>query len=452
MISRATTVAASPVAFLIFFAACSNCGGGGSAPSSVDANDSSLPDTGTFEDRAVTDAQPAGYSTEGWVHLDFDPQFDCGFYAAPDKTRMPQPIEWQPCESVVAATGMVCRDMKFNWAPPTGALAGSMMAPASDAWVDSDGKAWLAFSRVSGGARYDLVAEADGPVHTAIRQPAQDCYLTTASLREGKVVFNASRRSRSGGKETVHRSGAIGGSVDAVPSVLDSATDGIVRAYIAGAASYFWLPDRLVRAWAPASSPTKVVVEDPGEISAPQFVGDSLLFQVGNLQYERIKAFSVADGARDLVSFGNDVSKQAADIGTDGKDMVWTEASGRSAAGEPWAAIDIVTSPFTTDSAKVQKRRLRSESGTVGAAPFIVGCGYAAHAFSSTRDGTGQRVVRLSDGRSWRLTTLFGTPRWQWMGVLAITCEELFIGVSLGSEFQVARVRLDSLGTGEAAD
>jgi hypothetical protein len=161
--------------------------------------------------------------------------------------------------------------------------------------------------------------------------------------------------------------------------------------------------------------------------------------------------YSPSDGARDLISFGNDVSANATAFGTDGIDMVWIEATGRATTSAAWTTIDIMTSPFTSDASKVQKRRLRSEKGSIYEA-FAVGCGYAAHNYSSVELGNGVRVVRLSDGHSWRLSNvggdgsglLFNTPR-------AITCDDVFVNIDDG-HVNTLRIRLDSLGSGEAAD
>jgi hypothetical protein len=190
---------------------------------------------------------------------------------------------------------------------------------------------------------------------------------------------------------------------------------------------------------------------DPGQGGGFVFAGDVLFFTIGDLYFRRIKVYAPDAGLNDFVSFGNDVAANAADLGTDGKDMVWTEAFGRAAPGDAWTTINIMTAPFTADPSKLQKRRLRSEIGGLGIEPYTVGCGYAAH---YVRDkAAGQRLVRLSDGRSWRLKGISENGfAYAVQETLAITCEELFFRSGTEENFNVARVRLDSLGPGEPAD
>ncbi|MGH7328711.1 MAG: hypothetical protein ACREJX_10210, partial [Polyangiaceae bacterium] len=91
-------------------------------------------------------------------------------------------------------------------------------------------------------------------------------------------------------------------------------------------------------------------------------------------------------------------------------------------------------------------RRLRSEQTPPGDRPFVVGCGYAARQESDAL-GDGVRIVRISDGRSWRLGTQpesLDTP-------LAINCAEIFINVSQ-LDSNLVRIRLDSLGPGDPPD
>jgi hypothetical protein len=202
----------------------------------------------------------------------------------------------------------------------------------------------------------------------------------------------------------------------------------------------------------------KLVITDPGEVRGQRFVGDTLFFEVTDTAYGRIKTFSVDGGLNDLVSFGNDIAKNARDFGSDGVDMVWSEGTGRSSPGAtPFDDVAIMTAKFTTDAAVVAatKRRIGSEPGMIGDKNFVVGCGFAAHDYYGGALGAGTRLVRLSDGRSWRFTRFpseDGGMPFNFAGALAITCEELFIRFSHAGQFNVARIRIDSLGPGEPAD
>jgi hypothetical protein len=131
------------------------------------------------------------------------------------------------------------------------------------------------------------------------------------------------------------------------------------------------------------------------------------------------------------------------DLGTDGKDLVWIEASGRTTDTGPFDTYTIMTAPYTTEPGSVVSRRLRTEQGPdFDVVYFQVGCGYAARS-----NGEHIRVVRLSDGQSWVLTNALTDP-WGWTEPLAVTCTELFATVRNSGVTRLARVRLDSLGPG----
>lgn len=105
-----------------------------------------------------------------------------------------------------------------------------------------------------------------------------------------------------------------------------------------------------------------------------------------------------------------------------------------------------MTAPYSEDPSVVAstRRRLRSQDGTgFGAAPWIVGCGYAARS-----NGADTRIVRIADGRSWVLPSVTGSLHWS--SPVALTCEELFVrAAEAGTNVMtIARVRLDSLGPG----
>jgi hypothetical protein len=106
-----------------------------------------------------------------------------------------------------------------------------------------------------------------------------------------------------------------------------------------------------------------------------------------------------------------------------------------------------MTAPYTTEPGAVASRRVRTEQGPgFDVVYFQVGCGYAARS-----NGEHIRVVRLSDGQSWVLSNAL-TDAWGWTEPLALTCTELFATVRSSGVTRLARVRLDSLGSGIAPD
>lgn len=426
-------IASALIAALAPFAACSD----GFSGRPGDAGDGA--DTSTDE-RRLGDAGPEDsapdFNTDGWARVDHP---NCSFWAAPTPEKMPPPLEWEPCSSSVLPAGLACRQLRDGL--------------ATTGWVNGDGKAWLGARLAFKGSSLEVVAEADGGVHQAMTYSPGDCVITSTSLLDHKVIYMAVRPK---GQAALEERGAVGGEVDAVPLSLEHWDDGKPRAYRAGGKSYLALgPENAVRPWTPGAPPLgTVALTDPGQIFPSRFVGDELFYEIGNLSYSRIKVYSPASGARDLISFGNDIAANATDFGTDGIDMVWLEAFGRASTSQPWTTINIMTSKFTSEAANVQKRRLRSEKGAIGAVPFTVGCGYAVHDFSSLEEGNGARIVRLSDGHSWRLSQVLvdGGSYFQFQRPHAITCDEVFLAVNDGGASRTVRIRLDSLGPGEPAD
>jgi hypothetical protein len=439
----AVIIAAGGTAFALF----ASCSAPDAAAPRADAAPDSAADV-SWKDVNVESAETGPtFNAEGWVRLDYP---NCNLYAAPSADKMPTPLVWESCPSIVAPLGLACRQIRHSWAAPTS--GGTVDIGVVDGRVDPNGKAWLALGYSAGGYAVKTVSEADGPVHQAVSYIRGQCSVTTASLANSKSTWMIVRpKSQTSAEEN----GAIGGDVDGVPLTLEHWADGAARSYYAGPVSYFALgPDNAVRSWVPAAPALgNIVLNDPGQLLPRTFVGEDFFYDVGDESYGRIKVYSPAKGARDLISFGNVISKNAVSFGTDGVDMVWIEASGRAAVSDPWTTIDIMTAKYTTDASAIQKRRLRSEGAAAGVQRFTVGCGYAAQYLSTPGDGNIVRIVRISDGRSWKLSEISGDGGlWLFQVPYAITCEEIFLSVRSAGRSNVARVRLDSLGAGELAD
>lgn len=155
--------------------------------------------------------------------------------------------------------------------------------------------------------------------------------------------------------------------------------------------------------------------------------------------------WTAAGGVQELLS-------SAADLGTDGHDLVWLEGR-RDPAGERFTDIRVVTAPFTTDPARLRPRVVRGEASAhlFGTSAFVVGCGHAARAMF---DGAGRHaveVIRLADGATWQLPDVPASV-WGYRAPLALSCDELFARVyerpaaGQPGHVNVARVRLEGLG------
>ncbi|MGC4119307.1 MAG: hypothetical protein QM765_33020 [Myxococcales bacterium] len=186
------------------------------------------------------------------------------------------------------------------------------------------------------------------------------------------------------------------------------------------------------------------------KLEAPVLAAGAVFWQASNLRHSKVQVYTPSGGVADFLAAGESSGRGVADFGTDGKDMVWIEARGGPVRPEEdvdrarddgrYEHVSILTAPFTTAPTAIRARRLREESGSdFGTSGFVVGCGYAA------RLGAEQlRVVRLSDGRSWSLRSGAG---WRWSSPMAMTCQELFVRVSVEGRIRLARVRLEASST-----
>ncbi len=185
----------------------------------------------------------------------------------------------------------------------------------------------------------------------------------------------------------------------------------------------------------------------------PRAHGPSLVLRPGetpfgrrgtsNFEREELVSFALRRSAR---SFARQVGGRTQSCEERGA-LVWLEGFGRTDASGPFLNANIMAALFTSDPGSLQPRRLRSEDGTgMGVSPFVVGCGHAAR-----KATTGIRLVRLTDGQAWFFASS-NTDKWQWIELVAITCNELFVSAHIAKppfgHYNLAPVRLDSLGPG----
>lgn len=430
---------------------CSNSSDNGSPTDAGPSRDSSK-DTSVSNLDAGTTSDSGSFSLAGWVTV---PGSDsaCGFLTAPSGApNVPPPIAWESCDSRIKEVDggtLSCRQMADNWnsGVPTGTLPfGFTWSAFEDA---SNGRTTVAIERAASGVGLYLVADVDGPVRQAIAATSPSCDLGEfSSVSANSVIYNFEKLSSS---HTLLSGGAIGGAFGSPQTLRSYSSPGGLE-YAAGTTifSEFGSKGFDLGALADGHQVSVLSTAAPGTPSEFQFEQDALFFSVSNLDYGRVQFATSDAGVADFIAFGAVTTNYAADFGTDGTDMVWTEASGHPDGGtNPWTTISTMTASFTTNPATITKRRLRSQSTYgLGTDPFVVGCGYAAHQ-TSDLDGTGLRVIRLSDGRSWRL--LNGSVTWN--APVAISCSELFVNVNFGpTALNLVRIRLDSLGAGDPAD
>jgi hypothetical protein len=302
-----------------------------------------------------------------------------------------------------------------------------------------------------------VVADADGPVHSAFLEsvPAtMGCMMAIpesfGGVHEGKYAGNILGTDPQANYGSVFPEAMWGGDLDQLrPQVLLSWPASIGHA-IAVSSKHFcaYQSDGAV-SMAPWGGPLSTVypaanVVGGAQQTALEIWGDWATWESGDGTYHSRLAWSPASGTYHYFWYGGDASQGATGLGTDLKDMVWTFASTAGAA--------VMTAPYAQDPSTIQPKRLRSYIGHV-IEPWIVGCGRAAHMVTPGK----VMIVRLSDGYSWLLSTTsctgpgaangycFGKP-------YALTCDELFVRGGIGLAANIARVRFNALGAGMPPD
>ena len=179
--------------------------------------------------------------------------------------------------------------------------------------------------------------------------------------------------------------------------------------------------------------------------------GKHVLFNVSQGGRTYVMSWDPEHGERPLLRWYGDPLQGAGNLGSDGKDMVWTYAVRKVASTHyTFDEFTMMKGPHTTDPAVLQAaaKPVRPEYDPVffpGAA-YAVGCGYAAHATK----GSHLVVVRLSDGAGWVVKRLPqpDTDKWHFGQALGVTCDEVFVRAAVGMPniASIARISIASLG------
>ncbi len=463
-------------------AACSDCGAdpadgaGGSATLSTSSSTSdttaSSSATSTTATATTGSVDPNGCSIlpyppevpDGWIEWT-DWSCDCRLYIPGSKAAMPAAVEWEPCPP--AFGDVDCRRMK-PWTT-------AKVATAVRAWADKnpDGSAILKFRRVAADAPnpyvVDLVADADGPVRSAIMWPPASvkkaanfenpgCNTYVENLAEGHDVSKVDGDSIQGDYLTTEHEGAIARAIDdPAPRVLAHYVDDKTYGWDVSANWVFRseLPSFSFYAMPWSMTPETFVTSpavDPDHLHSDAHevpIGDALFWVTNSDAFAGINVWDPVNGARPFIRWPGDTTKGAADFGTDGADMVWSYGEGQIPNQEfGYEVQSIMTAKFTTDPAAVVAKRLRSFQGRVGMYPFQVGCGYAA-VQGNLYD---LWIVRLSDSVAWHVTGPGGGVNALDGGPIGVTCDDVFVLGHFGGQSNIARFRISSLGPGMPPD
>ncbi len=391
----------------------------------------------------------------GWETWD-DFASICPFCVPASKEALPAPITWEACDPLAGMpTG--CRTMKVSW--PILGTVGPFSSSFSADVVEPD-KVDLSFSRLSlvepQPYVMDLVAEADGPVLSAMidaRAKIEGCHLSHREIRHGKAAFYIWGDTPKAQPKDSPPGAVIGGVLSELHPEILAQWDTWSGAGIVTTDAYWGTYDASKIELAAWSGPLKIVYTS-GDAGGLQQVRlnlwhDLALWRSSNLTYAGVMAWTAKDGVYPFITFPGDPSRGVYSMGTDGIDMVWLYGEEKGPGQGPYVKCSVMTSPFTRDPKLLKPKRLRSFPGDCREVDeWAVGCGHAAH-----DAGTGTMVVRLSDGVSWVIKNGATKPDFfSFQDAIAVTCKEVFVHTYLGSVANIGRVKLDALGPGTPPD
>lgn len=383
---------------------------------------------------------------------------DCPIWVPGQKGKLPDPVEWEPCPSPGPANS-TCKRMKTPWTKTT-ALSISIFPKF---WFDAkQNRALLQFGRIyiddhkESKKRLRLVADADGAILNAYFESSFNCALSDQSIEGGRYALRITPPSPPSPSQL---EGALAGEVGKPPdTALQYPVEDLFANYQVSSDWLLrwgklltgrpWGSTDVVTIWKPGQDPEG---EPPFSVRAR---GQAVFWEVGGLKKHGVVAWTQASGQQNLIRWIGDYTQGAGNFNTDGVDMVWTHGEGKAPNDESYPKLSVMTAPFTTDPAarKAKEKRLRSDPGQLAVFPFGIGCGYAAREYA-TSDSTELLVVRLSDGVSWIVKAPPFSTGVQFMSVLGLTCDEVFVQVQFPDEVNaIVRMRLDALGPGIQPD
>ncbi|HEU4730454.1 MAG TPA: hypothetical protein VFT22_21295 [Kofleriaceae bacterium] len=380
----------------------------------------------------------------------------CPLWLPDSPAALPPPPSWAPCDALGPGV-RGCRSLVLDWTPGDPPALGAAPSMA----VDADGRALVSYNKLAiragdpGSYKQWVVAYVDGPVLAAVVQPwttAPACTLVESGVGEGVAAWSV--RATGSPAEAPAGAGAraaidallvapLGGD-HAAPRVVVRDATATVSTWAVGAAAAVRSisPARRAELYDPDGRLRRVLHDpaaDPDHLplagNPVRVQGADVLFEVGDARERAIMAYDPDGGVMPLVRFPAGSGRGAGNLGSDGQILVWTQGEGPLGDGR-YRETTIQAAPYTTRAAALEPHRVAIDPNPlIGAAPFVVGCGRAAHAMRG-----GAAVVELATGR---VSTLPPPPSGvSWGRPLALTCEELFITYFVGARAGIARLSL----------
>jgi hypothetical protein len=382
---------------------------------------------------------------------------DCPLFVPGTSKTMPPPLSWAPCPGALEGK-FGCRVLEHPWNPLG-------LYPVSTVLIHDEvtNRYLLSFAKNGPQApftRINVVADIDGDVRFAIgaRFEGNDAKCVLAENPANSTSFAYSFLREDGDKKY---EGIVSGDYAAgVPQhVTQHEQDPSLGSSWDFTSSLLLQRLGWVRAWSwDLASTTSVYSPDKDApyLGKNDVVGykDTVILGVGNGTTLALVSWTKEKGAQTLVYWPSE-DKGAFNPGTDGKDLVWTYGEGIP-PGTPelsFASYSVMTAPFTSDPATLQKTMRRVRSDFMGPQPWgwQVGCGYAVRKIWRPDTHDALLVVRLADNMSWVLGSE-ASLNFSWSLVLGVTCEEIVTIAYLKKVGEIVRIRLDALGPGSPPD
>jgi hypothetical protein len=458
-----TRIALASLAALSAVTGVLHCTAGGSAPEpAIDAGtriDAPAPTVVPVPDAKSDAPRPPKYSADGWQST-YSENNGCLLEVPSTEAALPPPIRWEPCEDAFADAGVACRQMAWDW-PVRDAGAFTTAFTTTSGRVMPDGKVLLAFLRAERERVVLTVAEADGPVRTAMRNRRDSdgtlpCgmggdlaigddfaswQVNTGFKPDAPYAFMAKRNDRFELPRICFPANR--------PTTLFSGGYPAKQGLLVVSPGKVDLVDWDTAAETPFVAAGSLGSSEPGEFA---FVGNDVAWRAG---YAGARLYAASKGAPTKELLGDAVPADEAVpmFATDGRQLAWVEAIRPNGSYQKIFRLRAV--PWGTPAAAVsaQARTARSfrEGSILVDGHLALGCGYASMQRShiNTPVSEGLFLTRLGDGREWKLPV----GRGGFVRALAITCDEIFFQVvgmrTLGN---IARVRIADLGPGYMPD
>jgi len=408
------------------------------ADSGIDAGEA---DTGEEPDPPAPPGLP-----EGWGRFDGYTKA-CGLFVPKAATYNPPAFVFKPCPEGLNPSTLSCAYIEPTW---TSNLVNELFSPWMEATIGAGGMPLLQVSQFVDDWAYNMVIDGQGRVlHAILVTRPNDCTLGGGYVHGGRYAYPLIRF-----KGADH--GIVAGSLAELSPTLVLKFPGPdfhrPRPTPFGLLDYYGGHQMALYSWETGTKGPDIWsdAQDEGLQQVSITVSDDALFwRASTSAVAKLRVYTPPGGVKVLHSYGNDTTQGDFGVGTDGTELVWQHAYGRSAGSGSYPSTSLMKAPYTTNPAAIVPTRVRSDGSQLAVSPMIVGCGYAARA-----DAEFARVTRLADGTTW--TFPWGDPASsiQWTRPLAITCDEIFMAGQIRGtkKLTIAKLRLDSLGPGAPAD